>query len=274
MSADLHLHSACSDGIETPKIVVTYAKDAGLKTIALTDHDTVEGIPEALLAGKEMSLEVIPGVEFSTEINKTEIHILGYFVDYNNSDLATLLKKIQKGRKERIFKICEKLKKLDVIVDPEKILKAAGNDAPGRPHVARVLVEQGVVSTFNEAFNRFIDSRGPAYVAHYKLEPKECISFIKEIGGIAVFAHPDISNSDELIPQFVDAGLRGIEAYYPSYSEKTTQKYLDFAEKFGLLLTGGSDYHGINSGREIKLGEFSVDDSLVEKMRNEYLRRN
>lgn len=274
MPADLHVHSNCSDGTEPPSQVVAAAKAAGLTTISLTDHDTLEGIPEALAAGEREGVCVIPGIEFSTEVKKTEIHILGYFIDTANADLLSLLIKIQNNRKDRIKEICEKLSKLGVSLDPEKVFKKAGNDAPGRPHVARVMVEEGLVGSFNEAFDRFIDFRAPAYVPHYRLDPKESIKLIKRAGGVPVFAHPNISRCDELIGDFVGAGLRGLEAYYPNYFESTTQKYLDIAKKYNLIVTGGSDYHGLNSGREIKLGEFTIKDELVEELKNEHLRGN
>ncbi|OGC04819.1 hypothetical protein A2276_02510 [candidate division WOR-1 bacterium RIFOXYA12_FULL_43_27] len=274
MSADLHVHSTYSDGTESPETVVFHAKNAGLKTIALTDHDTVDGIPEALAAGKKMGLEVIPGVEFSTEAQKAEIHILGYFINCDDSNMLDLLKKVQNDRKDRICRICEKMIPLGVSLDPEKVFKKAGNEAPGRPHVARTMVEEGLVASFNEAFDRFLDFRSPAFVPHYKLEPQESIKMIKKAGGVPVFAHPNISGSDTLIEDFVKAGLRGIEAYYPHYYEGTVNKYLEFAKKYNLIVTGGSDYHGINSGREIKLGEFTIKDELVEKLKDEHLRGN
>ncbi len=267
MTADLHIHSSYSDGTETIEEIIAHAKEGKLKTISITDHDTVEGLSLALSLGKKNGVEVIPGIEFSTEVKKIEVHILAYFVDYTNPELLEMLSRVQKDRKNRIKKICDKLKNVGILLDPKKVLALANNDSPGRPHVARAMVIDGIVSSFNEAFNRYLDFRGPAYVPHFKLDPSKTIKLIKRVGGVAVFAHPGVSNCDELIENFVEAGLSGIEAYYPSYSENTINKYLETVKKFNLVATGGSDYHGLSFGRGMKLGDFSIDDSLVEKLK-------
>lgn len=274
MTADLHIHSTHSDGTDTIEEIITRAKEGKLKTISLTDHDTVFGIPLISELGKKHGVEVIPGIEFSTEIKKTEVHILAYHIDYSNSELLEMLSLVQNDRKNRIKKICDKLKKVGVSLDPQVVLDLANNESPGRPHVARAMIKEGIVSSFNEAFNRYIDFRGPAYVPHFKLDPNETIKLIKRTGGLAVFAHPGVSNCDELIESFVDAGLSGIEVFYPSHAESVRNKYFEITKKFNLLATGGSDYHGLDSGRDMKLGDFSIDDSLVEKLINEHIRRN
>lgn len=274
MSADLHIHTTFSDGTHSPEEVVKQARKAGLKTIAITDHDVVDGIEPAQKKGKELGVEVIPGIEFTTEAFDTEIHILGYFIDYRDPDLIEAITKIQKGRVERIFKICEKLKGLGINLDPEKVLKLAGNNAPGRPHVARALVAKGYVKDFREAFGKYIDFHGPAYVSHYKLSPEEAVKLVMAAKGVPVYAHPAVSNCDRIIPDLMVAGLAGIEVYYTGHNQRQTQHYLNLARKNGLLVTGGSDYHGFKSGREVELGELNISDELVDKLRNEYLRRN
>ena len=274
MPADLHIHTNCSDGTLRPEEVVELAKKAGLTTIAITDHDVIAGIEPAKIRGQGIGVEVIPGIEMTTEAGAAEVHILGYYLEYKNASLNAILLQIQKGREERIYKICDKLKGLGVNLDPEKVFAEAGHRAPGRPHVARALQAVGAVSNFKEAFVRYIDNRGPAYVPHYKLVPAEAVKLIANAGGIPVFAHPKISDVDHIIPELMADGLLGIEVYYPGYSPEQIKHYLTLAEKYGLLVTGGSDFHGTKSGREIELGSITLPDELVDKIRNEYLRRN
>ena len=274
MSADLHIHTLFSDGTEKPEKVVELAKKAGLKTIAITDHDVVAGIDPAAAKGKEAGVEVIPGIEFTTEAYNTEIHILGYFIDHRHPGLLQALTRIQKGREKRIYKICDKLKGLGIDLSPEKVFEIAGHRAAGRPHVARALVAEGYVRNFKEAFNRYIDFRGPAYVSHYKLSPEEAVKLILSSGGIPVFGHPAVSNCDDAIPDLIRAGLLGIEAHYAGHSEADTERYVNLARKNGLLVTGGSDYHGSRGGKEVGLGDLTIPDKLVEKLRDEHLRRN
>jgi hypothetical protein len=271
MSADLHIHTTFSDGTHSPEEVVRQAKKAGIKSIAITDHDVVEGIQPAIDEG---GVEIIPGIEFTTEAYDTEIHILGYFIDHRNAQLLETLARIQRGREERIFKICEKLKKLGVDLKPEKVFEIAGHRAAGRPHVARALVEGGYVADFKEAFNRYIDFHGPAYVSHYKLSPQEAVRLIIAAKGIPVYAHPAVSNCDRIIPELMSVGLAGIEVYYTGHKQNQTRHYLNLARKYGLLVTGGSDYHGFKSGREVELGELTIPDELVDKLRDEHLHRN
>ncbi|KAF0134669.1 MAG: PHP domain-containing protein [Candidatus Saganbacteria bacterium] len=275
MPADLHIHSNFSDGIDTPEEIVGLAKKAGLNTIALTDHDVVDGIERAQKAGEIAGIiEVIPGIEFTCEMPNAEVHILGYFIDYKNSKLKTVLKTIQDDRVKRIGRICEKLNGLGINLKPEEVLAISGSGVPGRPHVARALIKKGIVSNFKEAFIRFLDNKAPAFVGHYRLTPVEAIKLIIEIGGIAVFAHPAVSNCDDLIPDFIKDGLRGIEVYYGGHNYLQTKKYLALAKKYGLLVTGGSDFHGTNSGREVKLGDTYLKDEYLKELKDEHLRRN
>lgn len=274
MPADLHIHTFFSDGTQSPEEVVEQAKKNGLTTIAITDHDVVAGIARAEQKGQEVGLTVIPGIELSTEAFDTEVHILGYFIDRNNQELLETITKIQKDRENRIYKICEKLKEVGIDLDPRKVFEIAGHKAAGRPHVARALIEAGFVSNFKEAFSKYIDFHGPAYVSHYKLSPEEAVKLVAASGGIAVYGHPAVSNCDQIIPDLMAAGLVGIEAYYGNHNKSQTKHYLKLVEKYGLLASGGSDYHGFSSGREIKLGDFSIPDELVDKLRDEHLRRN
>ncbi len=274
MPADLHVHSTFSDGTDSPEEIVELASKIKLKTFALTDHDTVDGIDAAQKRGAELMVEVIPGIEFTCEVPRAEVHILGYFIDHKSPELAPVLTKIQTDRVARIYKIVEKLNKLGVGISADDVFAISGKKAPGRPHVARALIKKGFVSGFKEAFDRFLEFNGPAYVGHYKLTPAEAIKLIRQVNGVASYAHPAISNRDNLIPGMAAEGLRGIEAYYPGYESQFTEHYVTLARKYGLLTTGGTDYHGKDSGREMTLGDITVTDELVEKLRNEHLRGN
>jgi predicted metal-dependent phosphoesterase TrpH len=274
MPADLHIHTTFSDGTDTPEKIVELAKAGGLTTIAITDHDVIAGIEPAVKRGKEIGMEVIPGIELTSEIPGAEIHILGYFIDYHSPHLLQTIAKIQNGRRDRIYKICDKLKGLGISLAPEEVFKKAGHYAAGRPHVARALIEKGIVKSFKEAFIKYLDSNGPAYVPHYRLSPEEAIKLIVSAGGIPVFGHPAVSNIDAIIPELIAAGIAGIEVYYSGHNQSETEHYLNLAKKFALLVTGGSDYHGEISGRESRLGSIRVPDDLIEKLKNEHLRRN
>lgn len=274
MPADLHVHSNLSDGTHTPEELVELAKEAGLTAIALTDHDGVGGIERAQNKGAAIGLEVVAGIEFTTEVPKAEVHILGYFIDFKSPKLLETIKNIQEDRVNRIYRIVEKLKALGVEITPQDVFEISGKAAPGRPHVARALIKKGIVPDFRSAFYKYLDFRAPAYVSHYKLTPGEAVKLIKEIKGIPVFAHPQISACDDLIPDLLADGLKGIEVYYPGYGPGTIAHYKQLAKKYGLLLTGGSDYHGLDSGREVRLGDITLSDGLFKKLKDEHLRGN
>ncbi len=266
MPADLHIHTAFSDGTFTPEEIVRLAKKAGLKTISITDHDVIDGIEPAMKEGEKLGIKVIPGIEFTTEIPNTEIHILGYYIDYKLPKLTDTLKKIQDDRTARIYKILGKLEKIGIKLDVKRVFEIAGHGSAGRPHVARALVEAGHVRNVREVFEKYLNFNAPAYVPHFRLTPEEAIKLILEAGGIPVFAHPAVSNYDEIIPDLVAAGLKGIEVYYSGHSRQVEKHYFGVAKKFNLLITGGTDFHGYGNSRETELGEVVVSDELVKKL--------
>jgi predicted metal-dependent phosphoesterase TrpH len=266
MSADLHVHTTFSDGEDTPEEVVDKAAKAELKTIAITDHDVVDGIYPAEVEGQKKNVAVIPGIEFTTEARAAEIHILGYFIDRDSLKLQHTLKKIQESRKHRIFKIVEKLKRVGVPLEAADVFAFATGVSAGRPHVARAMIKKEFVKNIKEAFEKYLGWGKPAYEPHYKLTPPEAIALILETKGVPVLAHPATSKSDEMIPDLIIAGLRGIEVYYPSHSKSAVDRYLNIAKKNNLVITGGSDYHGENSNRAETLGGFSIPDRLVKKL--------
>lgn len=267
MPVDLHVHSTYSDGENTPEQLIEMAKTCGLASIALTDHDSVGGIKAFVEKGIETQIGTIPGIEFTSEFQKSEIHILGYFIDYESQELLGILNKIQKDRKDRIVKIVQKLNKIGIEISADDVFEIAKNDSPGRPHVAKALIRSGAVSTFKEAFDRFIGHKGPAYVGHYKLTPFEAVKLIRQVKGAPVFAHPAVSDRDSIIPELMACGLKGIEVFYPTHRPEQVERYKNIAKKFELIMTGGSDFHGENSGRNIKLGGVAIDDKVVDELR-------
>lgn len=272
MPADLHIHSNFSDGLLSPEEIVRKARDEGLTVISITDHDIVDGIDSATAEGKKMGIKVIPGIEFTTDLPGTEIHILGYYIDHKAHWLQELLSRIRDDRKNRIYKIVDKLKKIGVDISAEEILKLAEKGSAGRPHVARVLLDKGLVKSVQEAFNKYLSNDAPAYVPHFRLTPAEAVQTIKKAGGIPVYAHPAVSNKDEIIPELMVNGLAGIEVYYSKHSDYQIRHYKALAEKYGLLMTGGSDYHGFSTVRDVSLGEVKLPDADVRKL-EEYLKK-
>jgi len=238
----------------------------GLSAIAIVDHDTVGAIPEALAAAQGTDLEVIAGIELTAQSDKQEIHLLGYFVDCQNTALLEKIKLVQLNRIERIHKIVNNLEGQGVRLNPQTVFDISGKGTVGRMHIARALVKEGWVTTTAEAFRTYIGDKSPAYVLGFSLSPAEAINLIKGAGGVAVLAHPYMLHNDALITEFTDYGLQGIEVYYPEHSQSMINFYLDLAKKLNLLVTGGSDFHG-SVKPDIKLGAIKIPFELVEKLR-------
>lgn len=267
MVADLHLHTTYSDGNLTPAELVRHMKAAGFSIMAVTDHDIVDGVAEAFAEGKKLGIEVIAGVEFSTEWQKNEIHILGYFVDYRAAWFIDWLRERQEGRKRRIQNIIDKLTGHGLTITAEKVLAISGCGSAGRPHVAQALVESGQVATTKEAFDKYLRHGAPAYVPHFRLTPQEAIEIIHRAGGLASLAHPGVTRSDQYIAQFASEGLDALEVYYSGHDEAQVKYYRQAAGKYGLLLTGGSDFHGMGAMKKVAIGDVRLPDELVGKMR-------
>ena len=264
--ADLHLHTNFSDGTYSPQELLEETQKAGLSAIAVVDHDTVEGLQPTIEIAKTKNIEVIPGIELSSEYENLEIHILGYFIDYRNGQFLSKLESLKKNRRERIYKMTEKLKILGLDLNPEAVFTLAGNGTVGRLHVARALVAEGFVKTIFEAFKKYIGDKGPAYVLGFRFSVQEAINLIKDAGGLSVLAHPYILNNDELIPEFVKFGIRGLEIYYPEHSQSMVNFYLAMAKKHNLLVTGGSDCHG-NAKTDVRIGSIKIPYELVEELK-------
>lgn len=264
--ADLHLHTIFSDGTYSPLELIAESKKAGLSTIAVVDHDTVEGIGETLEIAKTANIEVLSGLELSAEYDSTEIHILGYLIDYKNNGLMEKLETLKKNRIDRIYKIVDKLKDIGISLNPQDIFALAKQGTVGRLHVARALVSGGKVSSIFEAFQKYIGDKCPAYILGFKLSPKEAIKLIKDAGGISVLAHPYTLNNDELILEFIHYGLMGLEVYYPEHSQAMINFYLNLAKSHNLVVTGGSDCHG-NAKPEVRIGSIKIPYELVERLK-------
>ena len=265
---DLHLHSSISDGVHNPTEVVHKAAEAGLSFISLTDHDSVGGIAEALEAASAFpALTVIPGVEISTESPGGEVHVLGYFIDYTHTGLLEALGRMRCSRESRARRMTEKLARLGYPVDWNRVQELAGEGSIGRPHIAQALLEKGYIETIKEAFTRFLTWGGPAYVERDKMTPEEAIALILEAGGLPVLAHPLISGDPEsMIAELKQAGLVGIEAYYKDYNQTEVRTLVGLARRYGLLTTGGTDYHGLDANSEVPMGSSDVPPEAIEQL--------
>ncbi len=264
--ADLHVHTTHSDGTYTPAQLVKAGLEKGISALAIVDHDTLQALPEALLAAQGTDLEIIPGIELTAQHENQEIHILGYFLDYRNKELLEKLKLVQLNRVQRVYKIVENLSGLGVKLDPGAVFSISGKATVGRMHIARALVEEGIVASTSEAFRKYIGDKSPAYVLGFRLSVPEAIQLIQAAGGVAVLAHPYMLHNDALITEFAGYGLAGIEVYYPEHSQSMVNFYLDLAKQLNLLVSGGTDFHG-SVKPEIKLGMIKIPLVLVEKLR-------
>jgi predicted metal-dependent phosphoesterase TrpH len=265
---DLHIHSTASDGRLTPEEVVSKAATLGLKVISLTDHDSIEGIKPALETVKKYpGLTLIPGVEISTELSDGEAHILGYFIDYTDPDFEKELEKFRDSRTGRGRKMVDKLAALGIDISWPRVQEIAGDGAIGRPHIARAMMEKGYVKTFEEAFDKYIDHGGPAYVEREKMTPQEAVALIVRAKGLPVLAHPfTVKDPEAMVKQLLPAGLVGIETYYKDNTPEQTENTLRLAEKYGLIATGGTDYHALNNAGEVMMGGVEVPMEAAEKL--------
>lgn len=226
----------------------------GVKVVAITDHDSVEGIAAGLVAGSQAGIAVIPGIEINTDVPDAEIHILGYYLDHTYPELLDATARLRDGRVGRARRMAEVLTGMGAPVDFHRILEIAGEGAVGRPHVAQALLEAGHVSSYSAAFSRYIGRDSPAYVERSKFTPGEACALIRRAGGVPVFAHPvhfdrhgaikSAVDLEKALPELKTAGLMGIEAYYPGYDAVTVERLLSLARRHGLLVTGGTDFHG------------------------------
>lgn len=265
-TADLHIHTHFSDGTFTPERAVKEAAKNGLACIAITDHDEVSAIKPAIKEGASCGVEVIPGIELSAEEGDYEIHILGYLIDWSLPWFGEKLIELAQVRRNRALAMLEKLKNHGILLDPDELMKSAEPGSVGRLHIARMLYDEGFVFSIQEAFNKYIGNNCPCYVKKFQLTTKQTIEMIRNLGGVAVLAHPHSIGNDDLIEEFAKDGLGGIEVFYPEYTKSVSDYYSAIAEKFKLVLTGGSDCHGLGKAR-ILMGEVKIPYKLVEVLK-------
>lgn len=272
MAADLHSHTTASDGTLSPAELVGRARVAGLAFLGITDHDTVDGLPEAAAAARREGIGVVPGVELSTDATGREVHILGYYCRAEAGPLADLLAEMRAARRRRVEQIVERLRGAGVPVVMERVVALAGAGSAGRPHVARALVEQGLVRDVKDAFERYLGRGRPGYVPRRKLHPAEAVRRVRAAGGVPVLAHPGLMGDDVTLGELLAAGLQGIEVHYPEHRPRQVRKYARLAREYALIATGGSDFHGVGERRS-DVATVTVSDAVVEQLR-EAARRN
>jgi hypothetical protein len=277
---DLHTHSTASDGTMSPAELVKYAHQKGLSAIAITDHDTIDGVGEAVAAGKNWGIEVVPGMELSVGYYDHTVHLLGYLFDCRHKELHLALAKLQAGRIERNKKIIANLNRLGCPVRFSELQQSAGTGQNGRPHIAKLMVAKQCVGSMDEAFGKYLGREGLAYASRFVYGAREAINLIKDAGGIAVLAHPrqldkSVDNFPGALRRLREMGLDGIEVYYPNHSRQFKKQLISLAEQFSLLMTGGSDYHGsIRPGTTLAGGKnVSVPSQLLDRMK-ESVRQN
>ncbi len=263
---DLHIHTIYSDGTYTPTKVVEKAKELGLAAISITDHDSVSGVEEAIRAGEKLGVEVVPGIEMSSDTGEDEIHILGYYLDWKDKIFLAQLRIFQEDRAKRNQRLLKRLEELGMKLDHREIKNMAPKGVVSRLHIARLMVKNGYVSSIGEAFEEWLNAGKPAYIKRMKVSPFEVIQLILKVGGIPVFAHPYLSKRDDLIPEMVKRGLMGIEVYQSVHNEQAVAHYREIAEEYHLLITGGSDCHGEGKGK-ILMGTVDVPVSILDKLK-------
>lgn len=272
---DLHTHTTASDGTLNPADLVREAASIGLWAVAITDHDTVGGLSQALQAGRETGVEVIPGCELSIDFPTGQMHILGLFLPDPPTGLKATLQDLQDRRNNRNDRILARLREAGVDVDLQEIQELAGEASIGRPHIARVLLQKGVVESIDQAFREYIGPGGAAYIPKDKLEPEKAIRILKQEGATVILAHPyslelDTPELRELLSRLKEQGLDGMEALYTDHTPEQTRTYLQLCQEYDLLVSGGSDFHGsVKEGVELGTGRGNLDlpYSLVRRMR-------
>lgn len=270
---DLHLHTNLSDGAYSPSEVVQKAYNAGLSVIALTDHDNLNGLQEAQTAGKDLGIEVIAGVEISTDLDDKEIHLLAYFIDTENEELQKYLSFFRDERFHRAKRMVQKLKKLGLSITIEDVLNKAKNSAIGRPHIAYAMVDLGLIDNYFEAFEKYIGDNGPAFERKIHVSPQSALKLISDSGGLSFIAHPGYMKENILIT-LIKAGIDGLEVIHPSHNENQINFYRGIVNQYCLLETGGSDFHGGKKGDDENLGKYTISQNHLEAMKNMLQKNN
>lgn len=264
---DLHIHTSFSDGTSSVDEVLAEAAAKQLEAISITDHDCTDAYPYAIELGLKLGIEVIPGVELSSEIEGNDIHVLGYYVDHDNPAFASKLREMKDARYYRAKKMVENLNKQGVDLRFDTVLSIAGVGAIGRPHIAAAMIKEELVYSFREAFDRYIGYGMPAYVEKMHMRPKDVFDMIKNAGGIPVLAHPGVTQVDERINEFIRDGLSGIEVYHTEHPGIIEKHYLKITKKNHLAFTGGSDFHNHNHNKS-EIGLPHVPSAAVRSLKD------
>jgi len=264
---DLHLHTTCSDGRLTPTQLVDLVGERGLQVVAITDHDSTEGLAAVMEASKKFpQLSIIPGIELSTDIPGNEIHVLGYFIRYSDEKFQRTLREFRDGRVDRAHEMVDKLAALGLPVEWERVLELA-DGAVGRPHIAQAMVEKGYITYPQEAFINHLGRNGLAYAERAKLTPSEAVGLITGVGGLPVLAHPrEVDNVESMLPELKAAGLVGIEVYYGTYTPSEVKALTALAAREGLIPCGGSDYHALGTPGEVEPGSVGPPMETAERL--------
>lgn len=266
MIGDLHIHSYFSDGDYKPQEIIAEAERKGLQAVSLTDHDCVDGLEEFLRAASKSPLKAIPGIELSSVFEDEDIHILGYGIDFRDSQLQSYLVQLRKKREERVVKMLDCLEEKGIRIDVQDVLKEAHMEgAIGRVHIAKVLVKHGFVESISEAFEIWLGRDGLCFEEKYRIDPVDHITTIRELGGIAVLAHPGVYSSRIPLDEFKKAGLRGIEVFHPDHSTEDVERLLAVCEELNLLVTGGSDAHGPQAERGFEIGDVYLGEPYLSR---------
>jgi 3',5'-nucleoside bisphosphate phosphatase len=267
--ADLHLHTFFSDGKLSPEELIQKAKLSGIDTLSITDHDSVEGVEEAMHYGKLHDVEIIPGVELSSEYKGQEVHVLGYFMDYKEPRFLEYLSSFRAKRLMRAEKIVERLNSMNIKITIKDVLsKTLGNASIGRPHIAFALMAANVVSNYNEAFFKYLGDNKPAYVKKPNIGTSDAVKLITESGGLSFIAHPGKTIRDNLIIELIEQGVDGIEIIHPSHTRDDVAYFLDITGQYFLLESGGSDFHGGRMNDDSIFGNYYIPVSKVNAMKN------
>jgi predicted metal-dependent phosphoesterase TrpH len=267
-AVDLHSHTTASDGTLPPRELVRLAARHGVGVLAVTDHDSTSGLVEAMDEGRAVGLEIVPGLEINCDVPGAEIHVLGYGVDWQAPWFQTFLDEQRKERRQRVSRIVERLAELGLPLDPAEVFALVKEGSAGRPHVAQAMVDRGYVKTVREAFDRYLSATGPANVPRKRLTPVDAVRVVRRARGVPVLAHPGLAKRDEQIPELVDAGLLGIETYYPEHSPAQTTVYREMCARLGLVATGGSDFHGPRIGVSRHPGAQVVPEDAWRELRS------
>ena len=270
---DLHIHTNHSDGFYSPEEIVLKAKENELEAISITDHDNLSGINDAIEKGNEIGIEVIPGLEISSDIKDREIHILGYFIQTDSQELETYLNFFRVERLKRATRIVNKLNLLGISLSIDDVMEVAKNSAVGRPHIAQAMLNRGLISSYYEAFNKYIGNGGPAFEKKVHISPQSAFKIISDAGGLSFIAHPGYME-ESLLKELIDEGVDGIEVIHSSHSQHQVRFYRGIVNEYFLLECGGSDFHGGKRDDEKNFGKFYTKYSVIEAMRKRLMKNS